>query len=433
MSTVNDVFVALKSTSGKLDKENILRNSKNIPHLKEVIFLALDPNTQFYIRKIPKYTPNSTMELGVAIDKLVELSSRRVTGNAAIIFLSSILGQLSPEDALVIERIIQKDLDCGVDTTANKVWPGLIPEWPVMLATPTDDKVLAKMEYPAIAQLKMDAMRCNAVVKNGKVEFRSRNGKLMDLLGNLEEEFIALAKTIDDGKKNLVFDGEAVVFKNGKPLDRKTSNGIMNKAVKGTISQTEADSVHIFLWDVIPCWAHTQGKFDLNYESRFKTLQTAKLPEKIHCVESQIVKTLEEAQEVFEAYYAKGEEGIILKNPNSPWEDKRSKGQIKFKGEEECDLIVVDWVEGNKKYTGKLGALVCESSDGVVQVNVGSGFSDDQRDKYTKKNTVGKIVSVKYNCRIKDKKVGSKDRLFLPRFLEVRIDKDKADHSKIIK
>jgi len=79
---------------------------------------------------------------------------------------------------------------------------------------------------------------------------------------------------------------------------------------------------------------------------------------------------------------------------------------------------------------GRLGALVCESSDGVIRVNVGSGYSDEQRDEYTKK-VIGKIVTVKYNARIKDK--SGVESLFLPVFIELREDKDKAESSKSIK
>jgi ATP-dependent DNA ligase len=129
---------------------------------------------------------------------------------------------------------------------------------------------------------------------------------------------------------------------------------------------------------------------------------------------------------------AEGQEGTILKDKNGIWEDKRSKGQIKFKGELECDLKVVDWEEGTGKNIGRLGALVCESSDGVIRVNVGSGYSDAQREEYTKKAVLGKIITVKYNARIKERS-GESESLFLPIFIELREDKDKAESSKSIK
>ena len=46
---------------------------------------------------------------------------------------------------------------------------------------------------------------------------------------------------------------------------------------------------------------------------------------------------------------------------------------------------------------------------------------------------IGRIVTVGYNARIKDKNRNGVDSLFLPRFLELREDKDTADTSDAIK
>jgi hypothetical protein len=152
----------------------------------------------------------------------------------------------------------------------------------------------------------------------------------------------------------------------------------------------------------------------------------------IDCVWTKEVNNQYEAQTIFEKFLAEGQEGTILKSKTNIWEDKRSKEQIKFKGELECDLVVVDWEEGTGKNVGRLGALVCESSDGLIQVNVGSGYSDEQRKEFTKQAVIGKILTVKYNARIKDRGDGV-ERLFLPTFIEMREDKDVADSSKKIK
>jgi ATP-dependent DNA ligase len=133
---------------------------------------------------------------------------------------------------------------------------------------------------------------------------------------------------------------------------------------------------------------------------------------------------------VFEEYLAEGQEGIILKDYKGIWENKRTKNQIKFKGELECDLKIVGIQPGTGKYEGMLGAILCESADGVVKVSVGSGFNDEHR-KTLGDEIIGKIVAVKYNARITNKE--GDQSLFLPIFIEVRTDKDTADASKDIK
>lgn len=422
-----DSLAANASRNFKIDQLNAHSDNET---LREVVRLALDPFTQFYIRKIPAYTPRTeetNVTLRFALDSLFDLSSRLVTGNAGIAHLKGMLEVLSVDDAKVIERIIAKDLKCGVQSsTANAVWSGLVPEYPVMLCSPFEQKLVDKIKFPAAVQLKMDGMRFNAIVKDGKVEFRSRNGKEIQLLGNLEKEFAELAGDID-----CVFDGELLVKENGKILDRQTGNGILNKANKGKISAAEAAMVHATVWDLIPLILFQDGYCGTPYQTRFSSLQMMDLPEKINLVEHTVVCDYDAAVSIFEEYLAQGQEGIILKDMNGVWENKRSKTQIKFKGEMECDLKIVAVEEGSGKAAGMLGAIVCESADGIVKVNVGSGFSDAQRKQYWKESLVDKIVAVKYNARIKNK--NGEESLFLPVFVEVRDDKDVADSSKVIK
>jgi hypothetical protein len=434
---INTFLNDLASNNSRIYKTEQLRMHAGDETLREVVRLALDPFTQFYQRKIPAYSRDpkfNTMTLGFAIGQLYGLSSREVTGNAAIEFLKNLLSSLESDDAKVIERIIDKSLDCGVQvSTANDVWPGLINEYPCMLCSPFEQKLIDKIKFPAYAQMKMDGMRFNAIVREGKVEFRSRNGKQIHLLGHLEKEFAALAGDVD-----CVFDGELLVMLEGdiQFADRQTGNGILNKANKGTISDKEAALVHATVWDVIPYLYFTDGHCPVPYATRFSSLgdlvnaQSSK-DKRIWLVSSEIVETYEKAQEIFNEYLSLGYEGIILKDGSGIWEDKRAKHQIKFKGELECDLKIVAVEEGTGKYVGLLGAIVCESADGVVKVNVGSGFNDAHRKNLKEKDLLGKIVAVKYNARIKNKQ--GDERLFLPIFVEVRNDKDVADTSKDIK
>ena len=279
---------------------------------------------------------------------------------------------------------------------------------------------------PAYAQLKMDGMRFNAIVKDGKCEFRSRNGKEIQLLGNLETEFVEMSNGQD-----LVFDGELLVSDKGMILDRQTGNGILNKAVKGTISIDEAQKVHATVWDVISYDTFKSGTGKIAYHVRFSQLCNMSLPRKVRLVESKVVNSFDEAQEIFEEYLAQGQEGIILKDMTGVWEDKRVKTQVKFKAELDCDLRVVGIQPGTGKYEGLVGALLCESEDGVVKVDVGSGLSDFDRKDFTKNSPIGKIAAVVYNARIKNKQ--GEESLFLPRLIEIREDKNIADSSKKIR
>ena len=440
--SIFNIIKQLESDNSRLAKEAILTKNKDNKLLQRVFFLALDPFTQFYIRKIPEYnTSNTSAELSTALDKLNALSTRAVTGNAGIDHLRKILEMVNADDAKIIERIIGKDLKCGVsDKTANKIWKNLIPEYPCMLASGFDEKLVEKIKWPAYVQLKLDGMRFNAIVRNGQVEFRSRNGKELTIPNpNFGLPFIQLSEHYG---VDMVFDGELlIVDAAGKPVNRQTGNGILSKSIKGTMLAAEAVDIRATLWDAITIDGFKKGIEKEIYSIRLAKLSNAishvkgvypQLGHYIDLVYNTQVNTLAEAQKIFERFLLKGEEGTILKDKNTIWEGKRSKSQIKFKGELDCDLICVDWEEGTGKNKGRLGALVLESACGELRTNVGTGFTDEHRDMFTRENTVGKIVSVKYNSKIKDK--GDNGwALFLPVFLEIREDKIKADRLDKIK
>jgi hypothetical protein len=435
MTAVNQIFEDLAANNSRLFKLDYLKQHQDNEVLRRVIFLALDPFTQFYIRKIPEYKQieNTDIGLGEALDQLGYLSNRIYTGNKGIEHLRSILCNLPADKAKVIERIIKKDLKCGASvSTVNEIWSGLIHEYPCMLCSGYEEKLVDKIPFPAYAQLKLDGMRFNAIVRSGEVEFKSRNGKDIELLGFLENEFKAMAGDID-----LVFDGELVVVDDeyGTILDRQTGNGILNKASKGTISSQEASRVHATVWDAIPYEYFKDGEYNRRYAERFSFVENCVRhitnSTKVKVVPNKTVNDAEEANELFAEYYASGEEGIILKSLEGIWENKRSKHQIKYKGELECDLKIVGLEEGSGKYHGKLGSLLCESGDGIVKVSVGSGLTDEHRSNLNSTELIGRICAVKYNARIKNKQ--GEESLFLPIFIEVREDKTEADKSEDIK
>ena len=427
-----EIIQELGADRSRLYKEAILKREIDNDLLKRVFRYALDPFKQFWIRKIPKYTNTQpSIHLGYALDQLDQLHTREFTGNAGIEHLKSILSSLDASDAKVIELIIAKDVDCGVSIgTIDKIWPGLVKTYPVMLASAFDQKLLDKLTYPVLVQQKLDGLRFNAIVKDGKVSYYSRNGRTIDLNGELEKQFVELA-----GGRNVVFDGE-LVFMNqdwAKYLDRKTSNGLGNKAIKGTLSVKDAQYACVELWDVISLDDFEAGFCAVPYSTRFGELSCAvalldQKPSRIRVAHTESAENQDQILEIYSKHLSYGHEGVIVKEHKLAWQPDRVKNQIKLKNESVCELRVVGIQPGAGKYEGMIGALLCESDDGVIKVAVGSGLKDDQRliDVYT-----GKIISVKYNERITNK--AGDQSLFLPIFDQLREDKNVADVSTMIK
>ena len=84
-------------------------------------------------------------------------------------------------------------------------------------------------------------------------------------------------------------------------------------------------------------------------------------------------------------------------------------------------MKVIEFQEGTNKYTGTLGALVCEYKYSTV--DVGSGFSDALRDEIwaNKEAWLGKIITVKYFEETYNSATGLPSLRF-PVFIRVRED-----------
>ena len=422
-SNILSILTRLETASGRLEKEAILKQNSDNKLLKETFRLALDPTINFYIKKVPEPILSSNVNsLEQALDMLeTHLASRRFRGHEAVRQLAYTLGGLETADQEVIKRVIGRNLKCGVsEGTIEKVWPYLRLSYPCMLVSSMTEKT--KLKFPMMAQTKMDGMRFNAVVEAGAVTYRSRNGKELDLKGVLDEDFLKHANGTD-----VVFDGELLIWgADGKPVDRKTGNGLLTKFQKGTGTVEIAQKIRAVVWDRIPLADFRTGICVIPCQTRWSMMVAGPSTDKVRIAKTTMINTIKIAQDLYQEKLAEGEEGIILKDPEGHWEDKRVKHQIKMKAELEADLRVVGFTEGTGKYAGKIGSLMVESADGKVKTSVGTGLTDEQRSLDFVKEFQSKIVAVKYNALISDKKTDTKS-LFLPVFVEVREDKDTAD------
>lgn len=120
----------------------------------------------------------------------------------------------------------------------------------------------------------------------------------------------------------------------------------------------------------------------------------------------------------------KGFEGIMIKVPDAPYECKRSTSWLKQKPFIEVSLTVVGIEEGTGKNEGRLGALICEGVDDgkTIAVNVGSGFTDDQRAEYwdDRDSMVGQIVEIRADAATISQDSTETWSLRFPRFLRFR-------------
>jgi len=76
---------------------------------------------------------------------------------------------------------------------------------------------------------------------------------------------------------------------------------------------------------------------------------------------------------------ALGGEGLMLRQPDSPYEAGRSNTLLKVKRLHDAEAVIVQHLPGAGRHRGRLGALLVRLPDGI-QFSVGSGFTDRQRE-----------------------------------------------------
>jgi DNA ligase-1 len=117
------------------------------------------------------------------------------------------------------------------------------------------------------------------------------------------------------------------------------------------------------------------------------------------------IESMEQLVNLYTDLTSNGAEGIMLRAPRSPYEEKRSKYMLKYKIKEDAECIVRGYLLGEGRLQGMLGALRCEmikdgNATGVFS-NIGTGFTDIQRKYYNTPSSteyipLGAIVSFSY-------------------------------------
>lgn len=284
-----------------------------------------------------------------------------------------------------------------------------------MLAT---DAELDKLRFPLLASPKLDGIR--AVVRDGVVYSRSNKP-----IPN---------KYVQEKFKHLnTLDGELIV---GHP----TSKSVYRDTTSNVMAHDKRDfPVTFYVFDCIR---------DLRAEYTCRQRWLAEACENtyahVNVLEQTLIHDLDALLVYEEACLELGYEGLILRSPDAPYKCGRSTVRegylLKLKRFMDAEAVVIGFEErmhnGNEATTnelgrtkrsshkagktgrGDLGALVVRAGD--VEFNIGTGFSDDERDAIWKAQGeyLGRIAKFKYFP------VGVKEAPRHPVFLGWRMKED---------
>ena len=402
-----EIIARLEADNSKLAKQAIVLEAmqEGLDEFFEGITMALDPLVTFGVKKVPEHSGVITgqgliwRDFKVLADQLI---NRELTGHAARDAIELAMGVATTEQWNgFYRRVLIKDLRCGMsEKTVNKVAKDFpqyaVPTFTCSLAHDSanhEKKMIGKKQI----EIKLDGVRVITIIQGNKVEMFSRNGKQFHNFGHIIEELETVIKD-HPVPYPLVLDGE-VMSANFQDL---------MKQVHRKDGKQSTDAV-LHLFDTIPLGCFQAGSWDK--PQSFRSLITNHWV-RDHQETLQHVQALDwedvdldttEGQERFVALNKQavegGYEGVMIKDVDAPYECKRTHAWLKAKPFIEVTLEVVDVEEGTGRNEGKLGAVVCEGMDDgrMVRVNVGSGFSDANRDNFwtLRSDVIGQLVEVR--------------------------------------
>jgi DNA ligase-1 len=325
---------------------------------------------------------------------LNDLANRVSTGHTSIANVNRFILENIQHEKLIY-NIIDRDLKMGASTSSiNKVIPGCIPTFKVALANPYNVKRVDFKSGDWYGSRKLDGVRCICRKENDIVTFFSRSGKEFLTLGNLENEILKIPG-------NFILDGEiCMVDKDGN----EDFQGIM-KQIRKKDHQIEKPKFFVFDYLTLEQFDNQTGTTPLTLRLRngyhnlpndvnYDMLEF--LPQEQLTTEEQFTEMAKEAEEA-------GFEGIMVRK-NVGYEGKRSHNLLKVKKFHDSEYTVlgttnafIRWTENGKQVERECLSNITIEHKGC-KVNVGSGFSKEQREMYfeSPQDIIGKTVTIQY-------------------------------------
>jgi DNA ligase-1 len=437
----------LNESDSRLHKEDVILQALEASILGSVnaqIFLGFtkacyNPYVTFGVKQVPGSigitdAENPWEEFN---ELMLQLSQRRLTGHAARDAIQEMAERFdSDEWNTFLAPVLRRDLRAGIsDKTINKICKKTDYEIPIFgcqLATNSE----GRPEMKGIKRLepKLDGVRMLMMVipaDDGETSIIcfSRNGKQFENFTHIEDQvrsnWVKMVRKAATSNLSMgfVLDGEVM----GNSFQE-----LMRQARRKTDVQAEDSVYNVF--DIIPLASFREGHWNRQLGKRIQILEDMRpVIDNMPNVEllPHIIVDLDTAagKDQLERYAKDnvnaGFEGIMIKELEAPYICKRSTDWMKWKPTITVDLEVIGVEEGTGRNMGRLGALVCSGVDDgkEIHVNVGSGFSDIDRDNlWSDRNLViGRTCEIL--CDVITQNQDGTYSLRFPRFVRFRDDK----------
>ena len=390
---VKGLFDKIANTSGKNDKIKIIKQNKDNELFVECLKFLLDSDivTGLSKKKINKKVAVMGDRLET-IEEAMEYLKQHNSGKDSDIAMIKDFCDRQEGCKLFCEGLFTKSLKIGVDVKGvNKAIPNLIQQHQVMLASKFEGKLKGEVSM----SLKLDGIRNSAMIENGRIIHKSRQGKVVEGLNQINQ---ALEELELDG---YFIDGELIRINHDNiPSDE-------NFRLTTTVVNSKSDNkegLEFVVFDMTPIEDYHRGKCDMTYIERLKLMEEkiGNGNEFIRLVPKYgITKDVDEIYDKLNEVVNRQLEGLMLNTLNGKYEfGKRPKSIMKVKKFQDGDVLVTDVIEGDGRLVGTLGKVEIQFKykDKIYTNYVGSGFSDSERSYYWehKDELIGKVITISY-------------------------------------
>ena len=390
---VKELFDKIANTSGKNDKIKIIKQNKDNELFVECLKFLLDSDivTGLSKKKIGKKVAVMGDRLET-IEEAMEYLKQHNSGKDSDIAMIKDFCDRQEGCKLFCEGLFTKSLKIGVDVKGvNKAIPNLIQQHQVMLASKFEGKLKGEVSM----SLKLDGIRNSAMIESGRIIHKSRQGKVVEGLNQINQ---ALNELELDG---YFIDGELIRINHDNiPSDE-------NFRLTTTVVNSKSDNkegLEFVVFDMTPIEDYHRGKCDMTYIERLKLMEEkiGNGNEFIRLVPKYgITKDVDEIYDKLNEVVNRQLEGLMLNTLNGKYEfGKRPKSIMKVKKFQDGDVLVTDVIEGDGRLVGTLGKVEVQFKykDKIYTNYVGSGFSDSERSYYWehKDELIGKIITISY-------------------------------------
>jgi DNA ligase-1 len=319
-----------------------------------------------------------------------------LTGHAARDAIANMSQRFNSEEwNLMCRPVLRKDLRAGIsDKTINKICKKTVYEVPVFgcqLATNSEGR--PEMSGKKRLEPKLDGSRMLLYVTinqgvTSAVSY-SRNGKIYENFSKIEDQAVHTSSRFlaePELKNGYVLDGEVMAG---------SFQELMTQARRK--SEVDTDNIVFHVFDIIPVDEFNEGLWNKPLKDRiklmeklkpvFNSMNNFKMLESIE-VDLDTAAGIDQYNRYCNDKVNEGYEGVMIKDMDAPYECTRTLKWLKYKPVYEYDLVATEVVEGTGRNKGRMGAIMFKGTDDAsgkyIEVSVGSGWSDEDRDYFYK-------------------------------------------------